>query len=397
MATPAAALAALTERPALRWLGLMSGTSCDGVDAALVEVVERTGARPSELPRARVLGGNVVPFDHAFRAALLDALTTPASLADAAPWDTRLAERFAGAALEVAERYGGADAIALSGHTFVHLGRAATRATLQLGNPALVAERCRLPVVAGFRAADLAAGGEGAPLVPAGDRILFGDPERDVAVLNLGGIANITWLPRGGGEPRALDCGPCNLVLNEAIRVGSGGAIFYDPNGEVAARGRAHPKLTDRWLEHEFFRGDARSTGREEFGEAWIAEHAGDLEPLGLEDRLATLVLWIARAIGLAIERLAPRVPTETAPRLLAGGGGAHHRSLVAAVARVSGLAPEVLSAERHGVSADLREAAAFALLGNEWIRGRAGSFPGTTGVRTAGAIGSLWLPVKSS
>lgn len=388
MTAPLGALAHLSGRSTLRWLGLMSGTSCDGIDAALVEVEERAGA----LPRARVVGGAVEPFRREVEEALLAALESGAPVEDAALWDSRLGRHFADAALGLERRFGPADAIALSGHTFAHLPNAEPRATLQLGSPAIVAARTGRMVVAGFRAADVALGGEGAPLVPAADRILFGEAERDVAVLNLGGISNLTWLPRGFGEPRASDSGPGNLVLNAVVRAARGAP--FDRDGCIAARGRPHRALAERWLEERFFGGELRSTGREEFGERWVAAHAAELGELTLEDRLATLVLWIARAVALVLARVAGGASRAGArTRLLVGGGGAHHRELIGAIGAEIGLEPEILTREGHGVEADLREAAAFALLGNEWLRGRPGSFPGTTGAREAGPLGSLWLP----
>lgn len=369
------------------WLGLMSGTSGDGIDAALVILEERAEATP----RVVSVDGLTVPFPEPLSVQLIADLVTPPDIETAAIWDARLGERFADAARGAAERLGDADAIALSGHTFVHLPEHHPRTTLQLGSPALVAERTGLPVVSGFRAHDVARGGEGAPLVPAGDRILFGTADRGVAVVNLGGIGNITWLPRGSGEPRALDTGPANLILNRMVLEGTGGERPMDVDGALGARGTVRRELMEPWMDHPFL-GDpeARSTGREQFGERWVEEHREQLRGFCLEDRLATAVAWIAATVALGLRRLAGEEPVG---RILVGGGGAHNRALLRALQTTLPGPVECLSAERHGVDGDLREAAAFAVLGHEWLRGRPGSFPGTTGCLRAGPLGSVTLP----
>ncbi|MGE3163319.1 MAG: anhydro-N-acetylmuramic acid kinase [Planctomycetota bacterium] len=384
MTAVGADLEELRKRRRRTWLGLMSGTSCDGIDVAAV-TLEESG------DEARVVDvvGKVVPFSPARSAELKRSLAGSPSAEEACRWDARLGEWFAEAAYAWLAEHP-ADAIALSGHTFAHLPGEVPVSTLQVGNPAIVARRTGLPVVAAFRAGDVARGGEGAPLVPVGDRVLFGRPDDNVAVLNLGGISNLTWLPRAGGAPRAADCGPCNLVLDHALSVLSGGESRWDEGGQRAALGRSHPELVAAWMQHSYFSGSVRSTGREVFGEAWVRSHEAELQQLGLCDALATLVEWIARAVAARLTSLGQGQPIGG---LLVGGGGAYNDALMNALGRCIPASVEKLDRARHRVGVDLREAAAFAILGNETLMGRPGSFAETTGCREPGPIGGWWFP----
>lgn len=378
----------LCERRSVRWCGLMSGTSADGIDAAVVEFSE------GEL-RPRVLGGVTIPFSAAVTERLIDDLRQPPSVETAAAWDRELAHAFAEAALRAREEVGDFDAVALSGHTFAHLPQLPS--TLQLGNPALVAQRLDRPVVAGFRATDVARGGEGAPLVPAADRKFFGEPNETVVVLNVGGISNLTWLPAGYAmEPRARDCGPGNLVLNAVIQRGTDGREPYDRDGRRAAAGGIDAARVSGWLDHPFYASERRSTGREDFGESWVEAHAAQPEDrTSMNDTLASLCDWIAQSVARSWQILArSAAPDEASPqRCLIGGGGAHHDFLRDRIQRHLGVEVTPLTEARFGVSADLREAAAFAALGQEYLHGRPASFPGTTGCDTSGPLGALWLP----
>ena len=389
-------------KPTWRWLGLMSGTSCDGVDVAVVDILEEDG-------RARVVNvvGDVHPFDGPFANQLRADLHNDVAVSVAARWDSRLAEAFVLAVDSVLSRCvidrETIDGIGLSGHTFAHLPDAEPPTTLQLGNPAVVASALATPVVAGFRAADLAHGGEGAPLVPAADRVLFADPREDVVVLNFGGIGNVTWLPRGDAPPLGADSGPANLLLDAAVVRFTNGRESFDRDGLRAARGQADPRCVSRWLDHPFFFEDStgvRSTGREQFGQGWVEAHWPELVELGEFDALASIVAFIAEATKLCCHRLLPgRVPH----RVLVGGGGAKNSSLMTRLAATLSDEPdarttaamrvEPLNARQHGVCADLREAAAFAILGHEYLHRRPGSFPTTTGCRSAQPLGTLWLP----
>lgn len=383
-----AALVELAGRGRVAWLGLMSGNSADGIDAARVLLEESPDG-----PRVRAIDGETFPFRREFAADFRRSLESEGDWGRAARFDRILGERFAAAAIEAIERFGPVDAIAVSGHTFSHRPADDPPSTLQLGSLAFVAERTGRPVLGGFRAADLARGGEGAPLVPAGDRVLFGALADRVAVVNIGGISNATWLERGS-EPRAADAGPGNLLLDGAYRDGRPDGGEHDEGGALAGTGRTDLPTLERWSATRRSGGTRRSFGREEFGAAWLARERGALARLPLADRLRTLSAWIAREIALTLHRLGEgRAPD----RLLVGGGGSLHRTLLAELARETGREAERLTALEHGVDARLREAAAFAIIGHEWLYGRAGSFPGTTGAGRAAPLGALVLPGRGS
>ncbi|MCA8959748.1 MAG: anhydro-N-acetylmuramic acid kinase [Planctomycetes bacterium] len=376
---------ALRARRTVRWLGLMSGTSCDGIDSAIVDLSECDDG----IPMAKLIAGEVRPFATSFSAELsrdLDGRGSARTTAEsAARWDRRLGEAFASAAQEAMAKHGPVDAIALSGHTFAH--HPEVGATLQVGSPSIVAAATETPVVGAFRTSDVAHGGEGAPLVPAGDRVWFASDDGPVAVLNLGGIGNLTWLPDRRGMPSARDTGPSNLVLDLVVREATGEP--FDQDGRRARTGEPHGAWIDRWNEHPFFSSSRRTTGREEFGRGWVEAHRAELETLSLEDRLATLAGWVASNVVRVLgEWIAPGDA-----RLLVGGGGARNEAILAALLAHGIEQLEVLDRERHGVGGDLREAAAFAVLGHEFLHQRPAAFPTTTGCRAPGPIGALWIP----
>ena len=179
------------------------------------------------------------------------------------------------------------------------------------------------------------------------------------------------------------------MILDGILRDATGDDVRIDVGGEIAAKGTVHEKSLAAWLDHPFLANpDRRSTGREEFGRGWLADHEEELKNMTLEDRLATASHWIAECVAIACR---DRVDSET--KFLVGGGGAHHRCVLNALATRLPCTPEKLDGNRHGVSADLREAAAFAILGHERVRGRSGSFPSTTGCSRAGPVGAIWLP----
>jgi len=365
----------------------MSGNSADGIDAARVELEETAAGA-----RALSVAGDTFPFPPDFAAELRRVLESPGDFATAARYDRILGERFAAAAERAIARFGRVDAIVVSGHTFSHRPADDPPSTLQLGSPHIVAERTGLPVIAGLRAADLARGGEGAPLVPAGDRVLFGSLAGTVAVVNIGGISNATLLARGE-TPRAADAGPGNLLLDGAFREGRPGGGDHDDGGAIAGSGRVDRECLERWLSASLASAKAsarRSFGREEFGATWLERERSAWAPLPLADRLRTLCAWIAEEIARTVHGLGGGVVPE---RLLVGGGGARNLALLAEISRAVGREAEPLSAARHGVDLRLREAAAFAILGHEWLYGRPGSFPETTGTGRAAPLGTLHLP----
>jgi anhydro-N-acetylmuramic acid kinase len=359
--------AAMTVR---RVIGLMSGTSLDGVDAAWLETdgLARTTAGPSL----------TLPYAPAFRARLRAVLG-----GGAAPPEIRAVERdLTGLHAEAVERLrareglAAPDLVGFHGHTILH--RPDERRTWQIGDGAALSGRLGVPVVSDFRSADVASGGQGAPLVPVFHRALAAGLERPLAVLNIGGVANVTWIGPGEDDLLAFDTGPGNALIDDWALRHTGEPV--DTGGALAARGSADRRTVERFLEHGYFaRRPPKSLDRDAFGAA-LPDH------LGAEDGAATLVEITARCVALAADHFpAP------ARRWLVAGGGRHNPVLMAALARVLG--QPVGAVESVGWDGDALEAQAFAYLAVRSVLGLPQTFPGTTGVARPLAGGRLDRP----
>jgi anhydro-N-acetylmuramic acid kinase len=385
---PLARLLELRSVSPRRVVGLISGTSADGIDTALVEL---DGA--GETTRARLLDFRTRAFDADLRArvlALKDAGTDELLRAH-----YRLGEEFARAALDVIEdaRRAGTmvHLIGSHGQTARHHPRAAApggRAeTLQLAEPAVIAERTGLPVVADFRPRDVAAGGEGAPLVPLVDWLLFRRAGVTRACLNLGGIANVTVVTERLETVRAFDLGPANMPLDLVVHAWTHGAETFDRDGARAAAGRVDPQLVAELLRHPFLAlPPPKSTGREAFGDGFVRpllpRYAGREA-----DLLASLTRFVAESVATGIRRWV-RQPID---EMLVSGGGARNRTLMAALG--AALAPvPVRSLDSVGMDPDAKEAVAFAVLANETLFGHPGNLPGATGAAGPRVLGKIVL-----
>ena len=373
-------------------LGLMSGTSLDGVDAAVVRM-EGHGATV----RAETLAFVSEPFDADLRAALaacVEAATSDVRLVS--QLHVRLGHRFADVA-EVARDAAGLapdalDLIGSHGQTVQHVPVAEacagvpTRSTLQIGCPAVLATRLGAPVVSDFRAGDLALGGQGAPLAPYLDAALFASPSEARVLLNLGGVANVTLLPAGGGPSLAFDTGPANLVT-DALALRLTGRP-YDADGALASAGTPDEGLLADLLADPFFAAPPpKSTGREHFGAAYVDTLVAR-GPSRVEDLLATAVALTARTVAHAVQRVVAPPPA----RVIASGGGVRNPALMRALA--DALAPVPLeTTAAYGVDPDAKEAILFALLAHDWAGGVRTGLPAVTGASRAAFQGSLTLP----
>jgi anhydro-N-acetylmuramic acid kinase len=379
---------------ALWVVGALSGTSADGVSACLARI---SGEGAST--RARVACFRSAAFPAALRArihrAAAGGLDGPDLLAEVVALDTLLGERFARAILALLDDAGrGADLVGLHGQTLLHAPPrppAAARAaagTLQIGNAAVVAERTGLPVVSDFRRRDMAVGGEGAPLVAILDHALYAAPGCRRALLNIGGIANVTLLPGAGGPARvrAFDTGPGNMLLDRAVGEATRGRLAYDRGGRLALAGRPSRALLARLLRHPFLARPApKSADRGDFEGAWWerARRAARRERLPLPDLLATLAAFTAECAARAVARAFDGAPPH---ELLVSGGGARNRALLAALAarlpatRVAPL-PD---------AGEAKEALLFAFLAREHVLGRPGNVPSATGARRPVVLGAF-------
>lgn len=366
------------------YLGLMSGTSADGIDAALVAFAA-DGA-------CRLLAGRTFPWDAATRAQLL-ALGQGGhvdSLDEIGTLDVAIGEAFAQAALRLLAQAGVAReavrAIGSHGQTIRHRPHGAAHDgrhpfTWQLGDAHVIAERTGIATVADFRRRDVAAGGHGAPLVPAFHAALLHDAGEDRAVLNLGGIANFTLLP-AHGEVRGFDTGPANALLDAWCLRHLGHP--FDEDGAFAARGAVDAGLLARLREDPWFdRPPPKSTGREHFHLGWLeARLRGGERP---EDVQATLLELTATTVAEALRRTQPATR-----RVIACGGGVRNRQLMARLAaRLDGIALE--DSARYGLDGDFVEAMAFAWLARQCLLGRAGNVPSVTGAAGPRVLGVVY------
>jgi len=382
-------------------IGLMSGTSHDGVSAALVELDERSR------PPARLLAFHTFPYPARFRKELLAASADEKIGAAAiSTLNFALGREFGRAAIEIARRA----RIALSdvafigshGHTFFHLPprrapRGQLASTMQLGESAVIAAGTGVPVVADFRTMDLALGGEGSPLAPLAHLWLFADATRGRVVQNIGGIGNSTYIPAaarlGDTDLIAFDTGPGNSLIDALASRISGGRLRMDRDGRIASQGQVYQPLLAKLMENPYFRRrPPKSTGREEFGPQLLDRIVADARRMKIVDYdlVATLTALTARSIADACRRfILPRGPVD---QLIVTGGGARNPTLMRMLKTEL---PEVavITAADVGVDGDALEAVAFAILGYQMLRGRQGNIPTVTGARAPAILGKLTLP----
>lgn len=369
----------------LHVLGIMSGTSLDGVDCALCQVTA-DGVELQEL------------WSAAFPKALHHRLQL-AARGEADSWElAQLHHDLGRCYATIAERHPAArraQLIGLHGQTVFHHPHPTRPATLQLGEPAYLAEALRVPVVSNFRVADLAAGGQGAPLATLFHQVVFARRGEHVCVNNLGGISNVTSLDwRRGAQPRVLafDTGPANVLLDLAVRQLTRGRQTCDRDGQLAARGKVCERLLTRWLRHPFFRlAPPKSTGREAFGEKFLLPALAEKARLRLTpaDFLATLTAFTAHSIALNHELHLPSPPD----LVVLSGGGAKNSTLRDAIARAlraSHPRMEVKTSADLGWPTEAIEAAAFALLAWRRWHGLPGNLPRTTGARRGVLCGQI-------
>ncbi|MBL0210570.1 MAG: anhydro-N-acetylmuramic acid kinase [Holophagaceae bacterium] len=369
----------LPEQGPWRVLGLMSGTSADGLDAALVEV-DPHGFQGG-LPFLALLAHHHEPYPMDLREAVVEAAADRLRPSQITVLQRRLGDHHALAARRMADGSGGAPHMAsLHGQTIQHHPQ--DGATLQLADPYSLCEALRCPVVFDLRRMDMALGGQGAPLVTLTELWLRGRAE-PWAALNLGGIANITvW---DGAYLRAWDVGPGMSLLD--LAAGKWLGIPFDPQGAYAS-GNVDESLLARWMAHPFFSAaPPKSTGRETFGAAWLQMESAPLEALPLPDRLATLAAFTAQSVASELRRLDP-LPASL--RGLASGGGARHLRLRR---ELSVRFPELPFADDHQFPNGAREAVSWALLGAASACGLAGNVPEVTGASRAAALGAWVLP----
>ncbi|RIX51158.1 anhydro-N-acetylmuramic acid kinase [Paenibacillus nanensis] len=389
------------EKPSVIGIGLMSGTSLDGVDAAVVQI-EGSGLQS----KVRLLHYYTRPYDDELRDKIKE-LCSPASsdVVRICGMNAYMGEVFAEAALEAAQEAGlgkdEIDFVSSHGQTVWHMPEPPEndpylrKSTLQIGDLSVIAKRTGWLTVGDFRPADMAVGGQGAPLVPYGDLILFGHPERGRLLQNIGGIGNCTALPPGATAENvfAFDTGPGNMIIDQTVLTLTDGRMSYDAEGAWAALGTPDEELLAELLAHPYFRQPPpKTTGRELFGADYTAAFLRRAAERGVSaaDIVATATAFTAHTIADACQELV--MPRCRIDEVIVSGGGAHNRTLMA---MLGALLPEqkIMTAGALGLSDDAKEAVIFALLGHDFLRGNANNVPAATGASRPTVMGKLALP----
>ncbi len=363
------------------YIGLMSGTSMDGIDAVVVRFAERS---------VRIEGTCRQAYPDTLRRALLNAAATPVDrpIDNIGSLDRQVGECFRDAALKLLQDCGIAAndvrAIGSHGQTVRHQPDAIAPYSLQIGNPATIAAGTGIDTVADFRSADIAAGGQGAPLVPPFHEWLFGGTRGERVILNIGGIANVTILGAGDAPVVGFDTGPGNTLLDRWVQKHR--KTPFDRNGDWAASGSCVEELLERLLAFEYFSLEPpKSTGLEDFNLGWLQQHHP--ETFAPADVQATLAELTARTIADSVKKYAP-----TSQALYVCGGGAHNADLLARLSR-SLPGSKVDTTRAVGLDPDWVEAVAFAWLAMRTMNGETGNLPSVTGASHKVVLGAIHSP----
>ncbi len=377
----------------------MSGTSVDGIDAALLSLEGHSLETKFELIEFLTL-----PFSAKLRETILrNSNAETARLDEICRLNFLLGDALGEAALKVIQEAGAAeeevDLVASHGQTIHHLPEPAgffgkyIRSTMQIGEPAATAEKTGILTIADFRTADVAAGGSGAPLIPRVDEILFRDQSDAVVCLNIGGIANVTCLPPvTADEPLiAFDTGPGNMMVDLLVRRFSGEEHHFDESGSMARSGNLHPELFEKLMQHPYFKeSPPKTTGREDFGidyVNWIIEnHRG----LDWKDIIHTVSMVTVESVAAAVEDIIE--PHHPISRIIVSGGGARNKFFMSQLdSRLEHIA--IKKSDDYGIPSDAKEAIGFAILGNETLHGVASNVPEVTGAEHPAILGKICLP----
>jgi anhydro-N-acetylmuramic acid kinase len=383
---------------AMRVMGMMSGTSADGIDVALARI---SGAAPAI--GAKFEGHYHVRFPGRVREAILRlANGGPTTTAEISQLNFVLGEEFERAAIAACKKWRmGLRQISLigsHGQTVFHQGAAApflgrrVASTLQIGEPSVIAERTGVMTIGDFRPADMAAGGQGAPLVPFVDYFLYRDARIGRVALNIGGIANLTAIPAAArpGQLIAFDIGPGNMVIDAIVEASTRGRAHYDRDARLAIRGKLLPTLLSTLLKESYLRKrPPKTAGREQFGReyaqkilAWGKRHRAPTE-----DLIRTATVFTSLSIADALRKFV--LPRMRVHELIVAGGGARNPLLMAQLA-ASLPEIEIVPASKFGIPAEAKEAFAFAVLAYEAYHGRANNLPSATGARHPAVMGKL-------
>lgn len=372
-------------------VGLMSGTSLDGIDAVLCEITG-TG-KDTEISQ---LAFETYPIPESIKKKIeACAANEPIEVAKLTSLNFELGNLFAEAVLDLCQAYGlpmnELDFVASHGQTLYHQPDGKDEylpSTLQVGESAVIAAKCGCPVISDFRVMDMAVGGQGAPLVPYSEYIIYQDQTKNIALQNIGGIGNITIVPAKADleDIIAFDTGPGNMMIDSAMQF-----LFkkdYDESGKTAQKGRMIPELQDELTNHEYLeRALPKTTGREDFGRHLTKKIINSYKNERPEDIIATLTWFTAYSIADSYQRFI--LPKLSLDQLIIGGGGSHNKTLIKYIVK---LMPdvEILIQEDLGYSSDAKEAIAFVILGNETLHQNKSNVPSATHARKKAVLGKI-------
>jgi anhydro-N-acetylmuramic acid kinase len=367
----------------------MSGTSIDGIDAALVDIFGK-----SPHLKIRLIDWSIFSFPKGYKERVL-AVSHPSKkgIDEVCRLNFELGELFADAVIRLCRKarvsLSKVSVVGSHGQTICHLGE---KGTLQIGEPSVIAERTGITTVADFRPRDIAAGGFGAPLAPYLHYLLFRHPKKNRAVQNIGGIGNLTMLPKNA-EPkdvRGFDTGPGNMVIDGLLREVTKDSVHYDHGGKIAANGVVSLKLLKGLMAHPFIlQKPPKTSGREEFGRAFIQSILVQSRKIGLreEDIIATATALTASSIAANYRKFV--FPKMVPDEIIFGGGGIHNATLMRMIrAELPNI--KISSFDLYGIPADAAEAVCFAVLGHETLHGHPTNIPSVTGAKKSAILGKI-------
>lgn len=343
----------------MRVAGIMSGTSLDGIDVAIIDIGRKV----------KTVAVATTPYPEALRARIVAVTNTRCETAQISRLNFELGEVYARAVVNACRKSGvpleSVQLVGCHGQTIYHEGAGKGRNTLQIGEGDVIAERLGIPVVSDFRTRDMAAGGQGAPLVPFLDYLLFRSPDIDRVSLNIGGIGNITILPAGCAPEQvtAFDTGPGNMVMDQLVERLTGGKKRFDKGGTLAAMGHIDRALLDSLLDAPYYKAKPpKSAGREQYGADFVDRLIATGQPI--ENLIATATAFTAATIALAVRRFSPE-----AKEIVAAGGGVHNPTLLGQLAAfLPGV--QLGTTADFGIDPDAKEAIAFAVMAHQtWLR----------------------------
>jgi anhydro-N-acetylmuramic acid kinase len=388
----------LKEKKSRNIIGLMSGTSCDGIDACLVNI---TGNGSST--QIDIIGFEVYPFKEKIRNLIFEASDETIGTVDKiCQLNFTLGKLFADAARQIAEKLSiplsGIDIIGSPGQTIYHISSLKentdkeVRSTLQIGEPSVIAQETGVTTVADFRTRDIAAGGEGAPLVPYADFILFGREGASRVIQNIGGISNVTFLPENGGidEIIAFDNGPGNMIIDRFAEIMTDGKLKYDKDGELASKGKLNQDLLERLCTHPYLsKPPPKSTGREDFGIHFSDKLFKELRQSNIDvfDAIKTITAFTAKSISDSYKNFI--LPSNKIAEVIISGGGTHNPVLFQYMKNYL-RDISISKVDDFGIPSEAKEALSFAILANETICGNPSNVPSATGARESVVLGKI-------